>query len=474
MLSIAMAEQSSSKDCQSKTTTSSAPMLGFFPEAEVVMSTRAPKQVASYVLGARLGRGSYAKVKEGYHVDRPQSRLAVKIINIQRLRKKMLGDATTYMREISLLQTLNHPRIVRFVGSFEDLRRGKLYIALEYMAGGDLQHLIDSRTLSLPETRGVFRSLMEGLAYLHSQGIVHQDIKPSNLLINGIGAVKISDFGVAQYVSPENDKFEHDLSAPDEFSGSDSSSSSSSDDRHCSPCVLPPPSLLAAGNTERERCSKNMKQSCYAHGGAPAFQPPEMAVKEGPCTVNPATDVWSAGITLYRLVVGTFPFPVHDSNVYALLNTIAKGDFTIPENIEEQLQDLLRRLLDVDPLRRIEAAQVLEHPWLAKHSDDAPLTTLTFLPTLFHDSEGLDSNSDNSDEQLPTKQEESGITGDEDTEKRRPSGPSGGRTMEEGEDPITGEEDIDDDPPARPPTPSNPKARTKEKAGHCVDLCAVL
>ena len=202
------------------------------------------------MLGARLGRGSFAKVKEAYHVDTFE-RVAIKIINLQRLRKKLMGGPATHGDEIHLLQSLNHPRIVRFIDSFEDLRRGKVYIALEYMCGGDLQHLIDSRALALGETRGVFRSLIEGLAYLHRLGIVHQDIKPSNLLINTIGAVKITDFGVAQCVpssnsgSPKSSSSSSSSSAslphppchPEDSSSAEEESSSYSES---SPCVLSP------------------------------------------------------------------------------------------------------------------------------------------------------------------------------------------------------------------------------------------
>src|SRR3989338_6020036 len=217
------------KDASCQATT----MSGFFTEAEVVLRKRTPKRIGCYMMGARLGRGSFAKVAEAYHVESLE-RVAIKIINLQRLRKKMMGGPSTYPDEINLLNSLNHPRIVRFIDSFEDLRRGKVYITLEYMSGGDLQHLVDARKLSLQETRGVFRSLIEGLAYLHRMGIVHQDIKPSNLLINSIGAVKISDFGVAQHVQPREAPHETSIHLPDISSGDSSSSSSSSSSSYSS------------------------------------------------------------------------------------------------------------------------------------------------------------------------------------------------------------------------------------------------
>jgi serine/threonine-protein kinase 11 len=79
---------------------------------------------------------------------------------------------------------------------------------LGFCGGGNLQDLLPSapnKQLPLPQARSLFRDLIEGLDYLHSNGIIHKDIKPDNLLITNSGSLKITDFGVAENVNNEDD-----------------------------------------------------------------------------------------------------------------------------------------------------------------------------------------------------------------------------------------------------------------------------
>ncbi|CAM5126124.1 unnamed protein product [Natator depressus] len=186
------------------------------------------KLIGKYLMGDLLGEGSYGKVKEMLDSE-TLCRRAVKILKKKKLRRIPNGEANV-----------------------------KKY----------------------------FCQLIDGLEYLHSQGIVHKDIKPGNLLLTTNGTLKISDLGVAEALHP--------------FAEDD---------------------------------------TCRTSQGSPAFQPPEIA--NGLDTFSGfKVDIWSAGVTLYNITTGLYPF--EGDNIYKLFENIGKGDYTIPEDCGPPLSDLLR------------------------------------------------------------------------------------------------------------------------------------
>ncbi|KRZ77855.1 Serine/threonine-protein kinase STK11, partial [Trichinella papuae] len=285
--------------------------LGFFDERK-----SRPKLVNKYLMGDVLGEGSYGKVKEALDTE-SLCRRAVKIFKKQRLKRIVNGEQDV-ANEVRLLRRLCHQNVVQVYDVIVDNEKQKLYLVLEYCVGS-LQLMLDrSVPKRLPrwQAHQYFVQLLDGLDYLHGMGVVHKDIKPGNLLVTVGERLKISDFGVAEALSA--------------YAGND---------------------LISVAR------------------GTPKFQPPEIA--QGCSSFHGfLVDVWSAGVTLYNLVSGQYPF--HGDNVFILYENICSKQLEVPADcVDPLLENLLRGMLEKDPERRLSLRQVRRHEWVIKRP---PLT----------------------------------------------------------------------------------------------------
>ncbi|XP_071307834.1 serine/threonine-protein kinase STK11 isoform X1 [Agelaius tricolor] len=268
------------------------------------------KLIGKYLMGDLLGEGSYGKVKEMLDSE-TLCRRAVKILKKKKLRRIPNGEANV-KKEIQLLRRLRHKNVIQLVDVLYNEEKQKMYMVMEYCVCG-MQEMLDSvpeKRFPVFQAHGYFCQLIDGLEYLHSQGIVHKDIKPGNLLLTTNGTLKISDLGVAEALHP--------------FAEDD---------------------------------------TCRTSQGSPAFQPPEIA--NGLDTFSGfKVDIWSAGVTLYNITTGLYPF--EGDNIYKLFENIGKGDYTIPEDCGPPLSDLLRGMLEYDPAKRFSIQQIRQHNWFRK------------------------------------------------------------------------------------------------------------
>lgn len=166
----------------------------------VVMPSDA--KMAKYDIGQHVGRGGFANVFRA--VDRTNGEtVAVKIVNLRSLAEA--GHQGRVEREVALHSSLCHPHVARLLDYFECEHEGYACLVVEYCEGGDLRSALRAAgKFTEREAARIVKQLLEGVAYLHSQGIVHRDLKLANVLVGGKSVVKICDFGVAARLSCRN------------------------------------------------------------------------------------------------------------------------------------------------------------------------------------------------------------------------------------------------------------------------------
>jgi microtubule-associated serine/threonine kinase len=295
---------------------------------------------------------------------------AVKVMRKADLvRKNMVQSAKN---ERNILAMANNPFVVRFFYSFTS--RDNLYIVMEYAPGGDVASLLRALgALEEDTARQYAAEATLALEYCHAQGIIHRDLKPDNVLISGDGHVKLTDFGLSCFgvidrtdphpramgydsgslpSSPNNKLLRAAAvasSAPDV--GVLQSPASKADLRAAAVAATSSPRLVAGGEESNRAV------------GTPDYLAPELLLGTGH---GLEADWWSLGVILFEMVVGAPPFSA--SSPEDIFQNILERNIAWPPlgDLSPELMDLLDRLLEPDPERRLGhrgAAEVKMHPW---------------------------------------------------------------------------------------------------------------
>ncbi|XP_054792074.1 SNF1-related protein kinase catalytic subunit alpha KIN10-like [Prosopis cineraria] len=261
------------------------------------------KVLENYRLGKTIGKGSFSKVKIAEHILTGHE-VAIKVL--KRSKIEIMNMEEKVEREIRVAKMLVHPHIVRVYEVIET--ESEIYIVMEYLKFGELFEYISNKgSLEEDEARQYFQQIISGIEYCHKNMVVHRDLKPENLLLSSIGYLKIIDFGLS--------------------------------------------------NVMREG---QFLQTCC---GSPNYVAPEIIA--GNQYAGPEVDVWSCGVILYGLLCGRLPF--YEPNLAMLYVNIKGGIYTLPKGISSGARDLIVRMLEVDPIKRITISDIRRHPWFQAH-----------------------------------------------------------------------------------------------------------
>lgn len=260
-----------------------------------------------YTVGEELGRGAFGQVFKGRDT-RSGEAVAIKQLSLGGIP----GEALTgIVGEIDLLKGLDHPNIVKYIGSFKT--RTHLYIIMEFMEEGALSGIIKPNRFGLfpePMVAMYIIQVLAGLVYLHGQGVVHRDIKGANILTTREGLVKLADFGVASRLS--------EIATEDD------------------------PMAIAVV-------------------GTPYWMAPEV-IELAP--VGSAADIWSVGCLALELLTGAPPY-FDLQPVSALFRIVRDPVPPLPDSLSLQMRDFLLLCFQKDPAKRPDAQAMRSHPWLA-------------------------------------------------------------------------------------------------------------
>ncbi|CEJ60516.1 MAP kinase kinase kinase Ste11 [Penicillium brasilianum] len=281
----------------------------------------APK---NWMKGSLIGEGSFGSVFLALHAITGEL-MAVKQVEIPSATKGTEFDqrknnmVTALKHEIELLQGMHHPNIVQYLGTSTDDQY--LNIFLEYVPGGSIATMLKQyNTFQEPLVKNFVRQILAGLSYLHSQDIIHRDIKGANILVDNKGGVKISDFGISKRVEAST------------VLGSRASSG-------------------GGGHLHRP----SLQGSVY-------WMAPEV-VRQTAHTKK--ADIWSLGCLVVEMFIGAHPFPDCSQlqAIFAIGSNQARPP--APEHVSPEAVEFLDMTFQLDYEKRPTADELLKCKFLA-------------------------------------------------------------------------------------------------------------
>ena len=221
------------------------------------------------------------------------------------------ADASSFLKELGVITQLDHPNLIKVKELYEDKK--KYYLVQEMLKGGELfDYIIESGVLNEKIAATVMRQVLSAVAYCHTNRVALRNLKPENIMLENIVSnpedihIKLVDFAMATMV------------------------------------------------TGGRRLNKII--------GTELYTAPE--VFRG--SYNEQCDVWSVGCVLYVMLSGELPFT--GANSEAIRTEVTRGEVRMTSQvwsqISEDAQDLIRRMIVVNPSDRIRASEALDHPWI--------------------------------------------------------------------------------------------------------------
>ena len=301
-----------------------------------------------------LGKGSFGEV---YLVKFKKNNkiYAMKILDKNDIIEKHQEEHTKIERD--LLTRINCPFIVNIKFAFQD--KDNLYIITEFMQGGELFfHLHKEKRFKDEKAKFYIIEIILAIEYLHKNKMLYRDLKPENVLIDINGHIKLTDFGLSKII-------------------------------------------------------QKPKEKAYTICGTPQYLAPEVLSDKGyDCTV----DWWSLGCVLYELLIGRSPFRILLGD--SLNEDFYKKKILIPDYVSDEAQDLITKLLIINPLKRLGygedgANKIKQHPYFKGINwDDAWNLKLKppFIPNLSNETDLKYFDNMITDEKLNSDSDISGIS----------------------------------------------------------------
>jgi len=262
------------------------------------------KEIHGYKVIKPLGQGKFSIVYKAHRVS-DDLLVALKMIKIFDMMDPKQREKC--LKEVKLLQSLNHPNIVQYLDSF--IADNDLLIAIEWAEKGDLKRVIkraQAEDIPLDETKvwEYTSQIAKAIKHMQDKRIMHRDLKPANIFIASDGSLKLGDLGLGRYFSSQT-------------------------------------------------------MEAYSRVGTPLYMSPEVLQGSG---YDWKSDVWSLGCVAYELCCLKSPFKREDQkmNLYDLFNSINKGEYPpIRDRYSQELRDLINGMIIVEPQNRLDIETVV-------------------------------------------------------------------------------------------------------------------
>ncbi len=258
--------------------------------------------IGDYKILKKIGEGGMGVVYQGVHV-RLEQLVAIKDLSPELASNSEMRER--FIREAKIQAKLNHPNVVNVHNLLE--RDGRLFLVMEFVEGQTLDKIIQEKGAMPPATATrITRQVLEALAFMHSKGVIHRDLKPGNIMITPEGHVKVTDFGIAKATTEQ-------------------------------------------GHT---RAGVRLGTLWY-------MSPEQIKGK----SVDARSDLYAMGITLFQMVTGKLPF--FGNSDFEIMKAHAETPPPDPKKIKKDIPKplavIILKLLEKDPAKRYSsAAEVLK------------------------------------------------------------------------------------------------------------------